>query len=378
MKIAIVHEWLTVMGGAELVVQMLHELFPSAPIYVLAHNPAKMPDHFRTMDIRTSFIQKLPFAKTKYRAYLPLFPIAVEQYDLSEYDLVISSSHCCAHGVITRSDAVHVCYCYTPVRYAWDLYHSYMKSLGRLSRLAAAPLLTFIRQWDYTSAQRVDKFVAISNVVRERIRKHYGRNSQVLYPPVDTQRFRPVPRAEIGDYFFIMSRFVPYKRVDLAVQAFNKLNLPLYVAGEGPLAARLRKMAGPSVTFLGRISDEDAGNLMARCKAFIMPQEEDFGLTAVEAHAAGRPVIAYGRGGALDTVADGTTGAFFHEQSPEALAETVASFKADEYDPEAMCRSAARFTLAQFKNRFRRLVLGISEERRWPAAGPAPSQTSER
>jgi len=365
-KVAIVHDWLTVLGGAELVVRMLHELFPSAPIYVLAYNPGRMPDEFRRMDIRPSFVQKLPFAKTKYRSYLPLYPIAVEQFDLSEYDLVISSSHCCAHGAITRPDALHICYCYTPARYAWDLYHSYMSSLGGLGRLIAAPLLTFIRQWDYTSAQRVDKFVAISTAVRERIRKHYGRDAEVLHPPVDTARFKPAPQSEIGDYFFIMSRHVPYKRVDLAVEAFNMLGLPLHVAGEGPLTRKLQQVAAPNITFLGRVSDSDACKLMAHCKAFIAPQEEDFGLTAVEAQAAGRPVIAYGRGGSLDTVIDGVTGTFFHEQTPDALAEAVASFKPDRYDPQTLRRNAQRFTLANFKRRFRDLVLRNSGEHNRP------------
>ena len=356
MKTAIVHDWLTVPGGADIVVRIIHEIFPSAPIFTLVYNPDNMPDAFRRLDIRTSFVQKLPFARTRYRSYLPLFPIAVEQFDLSEFDLIISSSHCCAHGALPHADACHVCYCHTPVRYAWDLYHSYMQSLGRVSRIAAAPLLSFIRQWDFAAAQRVDRFVANSRAVRTRIQKHYRREADVVHPPVDTDSFRPVPLGDVEDYFFIMSRHVPYKKVDLAIRAFNMLGLPLRVAGCGPQTPYLKRIAGPAITFLGRVSNGDARRLMSRCKAFIFPQEEDFGITAVEAQAAGRPVIAYARGGALDTVIDGVTGALFHEQTPEALADTVASFDVEDFAPRAARQNAEAFSIAEFKKAFESLV----------------------
>ncbi len=356
MNVAIVHEWLTVMGGADYVLQVIHDIFPSAPVFALVYNSDNMPEAFRKMDIRTSFVQKLPFARTRYRMYLPLYPLAVEQFDLSEFDFVISSSHCCAHGALAPSHAYHLCYCYTPVRYAWDLYHSYMQSLGKLSRIATAPILSAIRQWDYASAQRVDRFVAISNAVRQRIRKRYGRESDVLFPPVDTDSFTPVHLDEVGDYFFIMSRHVPYKKVDLAIQAFNLLRMPLYVAGDGPQTPYLKSIAGSNIKFLGRVSSSDAHSLMAGCKAFIFPQEEDFGLTPVEAQAAGRPVIAYAKGGALDTVVDGQTGLYFHEQTPKALADAVACFHPEDFDPRVAREHAEAFGVARFKHKFEEIV----------------------
>ena len=356
MKVAIVHEWLTIMGGADRVLQVIHEIFPSAAVFALVHNRKAMPDSFRQMDIRTSFVQWLPFAKSCHRYYLPLYPLAVEQFDLSEFDLVISSSHCCAHGVIVPPEAFHLCYCYTPIRYAWHMYHQYQRALNPIARLVAAPLMNWIRQWDYASAQRVDRFVAISNAVRHRIRTYYRRSADVLFPPVDVDFFRPAPHGEIGDYFFIMSRHVPYKKVDLAIKAFNALRLPLVVAGAGPETHRLARMAGPTIRFLGRISNDEARHYMARCRAFIFPQEEDFGLTAVEAQACGRPVIAYARGGALDTVVGGVTGSLFFAQSAEALADAVSLFRAGAFDPQAVRRHAEAFNVDSFKRRFRRIV----------------------
>jgi len=364
MKTAIVHEWLTVPGGADLVVRIIHEIFPSAPIFALVYDPDRMPDIFKTMDIRTSFVQKMPFARTRYRAYLPLYPLAVEQFDLSGFDLIISSSHCCAHGAIRRAEAHHVCYCHTPIRYAWDQYHAYMQSLGKLSRIVAAPILSMMRQWDYAAAQRVDTFVANSNAVRRRIGKHYGRKARVIFPPVDTDSFKPVPVDEVQDYFFIMSRHVRYKKVDLAVRAFNMLGLPLWVAGDGPETARLKKIAGPYIRFLGRVTDDDARGLMARCRAFIFPQDEDFGITPVEAQAAGRPVIAYARGGALDTVIDRLSGLFFNEQTPQALADAVAGFHPEQFDPRAIRQHAQQFAIAEFKRKFEQLVRDSWREHR--------------
>jgi len=377
MKTAIVHEWLTVLGGADLVVRIIHDIFPSAPIFALVYNPDNMPEAFRAMDIRTSFVQKLPFARTRYRAYLPLYPLAVEQFDLSEFEMIISSSHCCAHGAMRRADAHHVCYCHTPIRYAWDQYHSYMQSIGRLSRIVAAPILSLIRQWDYAAAQRVDTFVANSNAVRRRIQKHYGRDADVIFPPVDTHSFRPVSPGEVDDYFFIMSRHVPYKKVDLAIRAFNMLGLPLYVAGDGPDTAYLKSIAGPNIRFLGHVSNDAAHGFMARCRAFIFPQEEDFGLTPVEAQAAGRPVIAYAKGGALDTVIDGVTGTFFYDQSPEALADEVAAFHAEDYDPRAAREHAETFSIEEFKQKFEHLVRTNYEQHR-QECGVAPLAAANR
>ena len=376
MKIAIVHDWLTSMGGADRVVRILHDIFPDAPIFTLVYNPSTMPPAFAEMDIRTSFLQRLPLSRSHHRIYLPLFPLAVEQFDLSGFDAVISSSHCCAHGAITGAESFHLCYCYTPVRYAWDLYHTYMRSAGRLRRLAAAPVLSYLRQWDYAAARRVDAFVAISNAVRRRIEKHYGRTATVLHPPADIGFYRPAPPGERGSYFFLMARHVPYKRTDLAVRAFNTLGLPLYVAGGGPESRRLRAMARPNVRFFGPIDNVGARYMMARCKAFILPQEEDFGITSVEAQACGRPVIAYGRGGALDSVVDGVTGTFFHEQTPEALAEAVRSFRPDDFSPEAARANAERFGIPAFKRDFRQLVDSALAAHR--AGGPPQADSPPR
>jgi len=363
MKVAIIHEWLTIMGGADRVLQVIHDVFPSATVFALVYNSKGMPDSFRQMDIRTSFVQWLPFARSHHRYYLPLYPLAVEQFDLSDFDLIISSSHCCAHGVIVPPDAFHLCYCYTPIRYAWHMHHQYQRALNPVARAIAAPLMNWIRQWDYSAAQRVDRFVAISNAVRQRIRTYYRRPADVLFPPVDVGFFRPALREEIGDYFFIMSRHVSYKKVDLAIKAFNAVKLPLVVAGAGPETGRLARMAGPTITFLGRISNDDARKYMARCRAFIFPQEEDFGLTAVEAQACGRPVIAYAHGGALDTVIGGVTGSLFFEQSPEALADAVSTFRADSFDPQAIRRHAESFNVDSFKRRFHRLVADAQSAR---------------
>ena len=349
MKVAIIHDWLTNMGGAERVVLALHELFPSAPVFTIVHNPDKLPPEFAELDIRTSFIQKLPKAKTKYQTYLPFMPIAVEQFDLSEFDIVISSSHACAKGVITRPETLHICYCYTPMRYAWFLYHEYMKlhKVSRVKRLFIPPLMNYLRMWDRLAADRVDDFIAISNGVRSRIKKYYRRESSVIFPPVNTEYYTPSDTIE--DYFLVVSRLVPYKRVDLAIEAFNKLGWPLVVIGDGSEKEKLKRIAGPTVKLMGRLSDEETRNYYARCKAFIFPGEEDFGITPVEAQAAGRPVVAYGAGGALDTVKPGITGKFFYPQTAEALAAALKDFEWQKFNPATIQQHAQEFDTKKFK-----------------------------
>ncbi len=352
MKVAIVHDWLTNMGGAERVILALHEVFPDAPVFTMVHNPDRLPPEFGRLDIRTSFIQRLPKAKTAYQSYLPLMPIAVEQFDLSEYDVVISSSHACAKGVITRPETLHICYCYTPMRYAWFLYHEYMRleKMSRVKRWLIPPLMNYLRIWDRLAADRVDDFIAISNGVRRRIKKYYRRESSVIFPPVNTGYY--TPSDDLDDYYLVVSRLVPYKRVDLAVEAFNELGLPLVVIGEGPERDRLQKMAKPNVKIMGRLSDEETRMCYARCRAFIFPGEEDFGITPVEAQAAGRPVIAFGAGGTLDTVKPGITGVFFDKQTPQALAEAVRNFDWTGFDPQVIRQHAAGFDTEKFKKQF--------------------------
>src|SRR5690606_10604652 len=281
-------------------------------------------------------------------------PLAVEQFDLREFDVVISSSHACAKGVLTRPDAVHICYCHTPIRYAWDMYHDYLHTSGRLQRALARPIMHYLRLWDALAAQRVDFFVANSQAVAARIRKHYRRPAHVVHPPVDTEFYTPSGSAE--DFYLVAGRLVPYKRVDLAVSAFTRLGKPLVVIGDGPERRRLEKVAGPNVHFLGHQPREVLRDHYRRCKALVFPGEEDFGIVPVEVQACGRPAIAYGRGGALDTVQDGGTGALFREQTVEALIEAVERAERIPWDSGRITSWAARFSNAEFRRRMHKLV----------------------
>lgn len=356
-RVAIVCSWLNQYGGAERVLETLHEMYPEAPIYTSMYAPQAMPAAFRTWDIRTSFLQRLPLSRRNHQLYLPLFPLAFEQFDLGGYDLVINNSSAFSYGVITRPETCHVCYCLTPARFLWN-YHDYARreNLGPVARLALAPVLAGLRVWDLQAARRVDHFVAISKLVASRIAKYYGREAPIIYPAVDTSAFHPTAREDVGDYYLVVSRLVPYKRVDLAVRAFNRLGLPLKIVGHGRDRPALERMARPNVQFLGRVSDAEVKALYARCRAFVFPGEEDFGLTPLEAQASGRPVIAYGAGGALETVLEGETGLFFRESSPESLAEVVASFRPDAWDPARIRRHAEGFGVAVFKRQFAAFV----------------------
>ncbi len=359
MKVAIVHDWLNQMGGAEVVLEALVDMFPAAPIYTSMYWPAAMPDSYRAWDIRVSFMDRLPLVKRHHQPFLPLYPLAFESFDLSGYDVVISNKSAFCHGVVTPPETLHLCYCLTPTRFVW-MYRSYARreGLGRVANVVLQPVLAYLRLWDRLAADRVDDFAAISQVVRQRVAKYYRREAVVIHPPVDTARYRPADGHD--DYFLIVSRLIPYKRIDLAVLAFNELGLPLKVVGDGRDRARLERLAKPNVEFLGRLPDEAIGPLMARCRAFVFPGVEDFGIAPVEAQAAGRPVIAYAGGGALDTVVEGVTGTFFHEQTPAALAAVVRRFDDTRYDPAAIRRHAERFDVQTFK---RHVELWI--ERAW-------------
>lgn len=355
MKVAIVHDWLTNMGGAERVILAFHDIFPDAPIYTTVYNPDKLPEEFRKMDIRTSFIQKFPKAKIKYNMYLPFMPTAFEQFDLSEYDVVLSSSSSCAKGVITRPDTLHICYCHTPMRYAWDFYNEYKESAPKWQKKFIPYLMNYIRMWDRLSADRVDYFIANSNAVAKRIKKHYRRDSVIINPPVNAEFYNPID--EDGDYFLIVSRLVEYKRIDIAVEAFNDLGLPLIIIGDGPEREKLQKMANSNIKFLGRISDKEVKKYYAKCIAFIFPGEEDFGITPLEAQASGRPVIAFGKGGVLDSVIDGVTGIFFKEQNKESLKEAIIKFKDMKFDKNAIRKHAETFDIGVFKQRIYNFVV---------------------
>lgn len=356
MNIALVHEHLAQDGGAEKVLLAMQEIFASAPTYTLIHNPKKANPAFLNKDIRTSFLQNLPFAKTKYQWYLPLMPQAVERYNLMAYDVVLSSASAFAKGVITRSDAIHICYCHSPTRYLWSDTHEYVASLhqSELVKKAVLAMMKSLRVWDRLAADRVDYFLANSKTVQERIRKYYRRDSTIIYPPVDVDKFK------VGDtlsrHFVTGGRLVPYKRFDLTVEAFNHLGIPLKIFGSGPEEQRLRAMAKPNIQFLGKVDFATLHRVMNEAQAFIHPHEEDFGITAVESLAAGRPVIAFAKGGALETVTPGLTGTFFDEQEWEVLADAVLRFKASDYNPQAIRKDAERFSRQAFAKNIKEFV----------------------
>lgn len=355
MRVALVHDYLNQMGGGEKVLLALHDLFPQAPVYTSIYEPARVDPRFRQLDIRTSFMQRLPFVKHHHQPFLPLYPFAFERMDLRAYDLVFSDSSAFAKGVVTRPDALHITYCHTPMRWAWN-YEEYVERerLGRLARTALPPFITWLRSWDYTTASRVDYFIANSPNVAARIAKYYRRECEIIPPPIEVDRYHL--SAERDDAFVIVARLVPYKRLDLAVQACTRLGLPLHIIGDGRDEARLRRMAGKTVKFLGRLSHDQTAAHLARCRAFLFPGDEDFGMAPVEAQAAGRPVIAFRGGGALSSVLEGQTGIFFDQQTPESLAESLRTFDDTRFDPQVIRRHAERFDTTVFLRRISQFV----------------------
>jgi glycosyltransferase involved in cell wall biosynthesis len=362
MRVALVHDYLNQYGGAERVLEVMHGLFPEAPIFTSIYDASVMPATYSHMDIRTSFMQRLPGVMSRHQSYLPFYPLVFENFDLSGFDVVISNSSAWAKSVITDPETVHICYCLTPMRWAWR-YHDYVnrERLGRLARIALPPVMNYLRVWDVAAAKRVDAFVAISRVVADRIQKFYRREATIIYPPVDTQAFQPAGAAD--DFFLVASRLIPYKRVDLVVDAFNQLGLPLKVVGDGRDRANLQSRASTNIEFLGRVSDAELRNLYARCRAFIFPGEEDFGIAPVEAQACGRPVIAFAAGGALDTVVDGTTGTYFQEQTPDSLAAAVRTFDTLSWDADAIRANAERFSVDTFRSQLTDLVGDLHAQR---------------
>lgn len=359
MKVAIVHYWWLTQRGGEAVVAALSRMHPEADLFVHVCDEAlvrqQLGPGFRGRIVQT-FIARLPGAKTHYQKYLPLMPLACEQLDLSAYDLVLSSESGPAKGVITRPDAVHVCYCHSPMRYIWDQYHDYRRNAGWLVRQLFPLVAHYLRQWDRLSADRVDSFVANSAFVASRIRKYYRREARVVHPPVNVQAFRH--DATRGPHYLVLGQLVPYKRADLAVQAFNELGLPLVVIGEGEQLALLRGTARPNVTLLGRQPFNVIREQLQTCRALIFPGLEDFGIVPVEAMAAGAPVIAFGQGGALETVIDGVTGALFHEQTVEAIKAAVARIESGalRIDPALAHHHAQRFDGARFEREMRAAI----------------------
>ncbi len=362
MKLALVHDHLIQNGGAEKVLEIMQETWPKAPTFTLFYDERALPA-FAQHDIRTSFLQRLPLALKKYQWYITLMPSATESHDLSDFDVVVSSSSAFSKGVITRPDAVHICYCHTPTRYLWSDTHSYINELripGLVKRVLP-PVLSRLRLWDHAAASRVDYFVANSETVRQRIEKYYQRESHVIHPPVDIDRFRVSDAPKT--YFLVGGRLVAYKRYDLVIDAFNRTGLPLKVFGRGPIEVDLRRQARSNIEFLGRVNDEERRNLYAGCKAFIHPHEEDFGITAIEAMGSGRPVIALRRGGATETIVDGITGEFFDEQSWEELADHLIRFEESRYDPRRIRAHAEQFSTSRFKCELQAFVQKAWEER---------------
>ena len=351
-RVALIHYWLVGMRGGEKVLESLCRMFPQADIYTHVYDPAKISDTINRHRVIETRIAKLPFARKKYQSYLSFMPRALEELDLTGYDLVISSEAGPAKGVIVPPDAFHLCYCHSPMRYLWDQYHVYRNSAGRLAKFMLPYLAPRLRQWDVTSAARVDQFVANSNHVAARIQKYWRRDAAVVHPPVDLEAFAPVAADKVGDFYLWAGELAPYKRPDMMIEAFNRLGLPLVVIG-GPDKTRekLQPLAKDNVTFLGRAPFDVLKDHMARCRALIFPGEEDFGIVPVEVMASGRPVIAYDRGGARDTVVQGKTGLLFRDQTVEALMAAVRAFedrRLYDVDAQALVRHTRGFSEKAF------------------------------
>jgi glycosyltransferase involved in cell wall biosynthesis len=357
LKVAIVHDWLNQIGGAESVLEALVEMFPGAPVYTSMYWREAMPPAYRDWDVRTTWMDRLPGIHRHHQPYLLFYPLAFGGLQLHGYDLVVSNKSAFCLGVKVPPETRHICYCLTPTRFVWD-FEAYVdrEQVSTLGRWLVRPFLSWLRRWERAASERVTDFVAISREIRARIQRFYDRDSVVLHPPVDTGRFSPISTEGDGGYFLIVSRLIPYKRIDLAVRAFSELGYPLWVAGDGRDRASLEAMAGPNVRFLGYVPDEDLGQLLARCRAFVFPGLEDFGIAPVQAMAAGRPVIAYAGGGALDYVVEGVTGTFFHEQTPESLASAVRRFDHAALDPAVIRSHVDQFDINVFKGRLQAIV----------------------
>lgn len=364
MKIALVHDYLVQYGGAEQVLQAFRTAFPDAPIYTLIHDRESVHGLFDDARVHTSYLQRFPWARRAHRMFPLLMPSAIEQFDFSGFDVVLSDSASFAKGALTGPKTLHISYIHTPMRYAWDDCQKYTEDFGfpRFVSRAVPLFMNPLRLWDRASADRPDIVLANSGFVARRIRKYYGRESHVIPPPVDTARFRP--GSARGDYFLMVGRLIAYKRFDIAVEAFTRLGYPLKVAGRGPELARLRRIAGPNVEFLGRVPDDELARLYAGCRAFIFPQEEDFGIVAMEALSSGRPVIAYRGGDIEERIEDGVSGLFFDRQTPESIMEAVSRFDDARFDPARIRERAIPYDTDRFVREIRGFVERALEEKR--------------
>jgi glycosyltransferase involved in cell wall biosynthesis len=364
MNTAIIHEWLVTLAGAESVLQSIYKLYPGK-IYTLFHNAQEITGaSFSGAEIQSSMLQRLPFGKKRHRAFLPLYPMAIEQFDLRDHKLIISSSYAVAKGVLTSSDQLHICYCHSPMRYIWDLTFQYLEASGLTSGFKSffvRAIFHYMRLWDASSSIRVNEFIANSHYIANRIQKCYNRPATVIYPPVDVERFSVSPTKD--NYFITVSRLVPYKRIDLIIHAFNQLKLPLLIVGDGPAKKQLIAIANKNITFLGHLQAKALEEYVKKARAFIFSAEEDFGIVNVEAQACGVPVIAFGRGGALETVIKDKTGLFFYRQDTESIINAVTRFLEKEatFDPQIIRRNAEQFPRSRFEREFKAFVDGAWE-----------------
>ncbi|MCI0599708.1 MAG: glycosyltransferase [Beijerinckiaceae bacterium] len=356
MRVAIVHYWLVSMRGGEKVLESICKLFPEADIFTHVYDPAAVSETIRRHEVHTTFINSLPFARRYYKKYLPLMPIALEQIDLRGYDLVISSESGPAKGVIPPASSIHICYCHSPMRYTWNMFHDYRGRAGLLTKLVMPPLAHYLRSWDVIASTRVDHFVANSKTVAARIAKYHRREAKVIHPPVDVDLFDSVPATDVEEYYLLAGELVAYKRPELAVEAFNSVRRRLIVIGGGEMLTQIRKMAGPTVTVLGSQPFEVLRHHYARCRALIFPGEEDFGIVPVEVMASGRPVIAYRRGGLTETVIEGISGLFFEDQSVAAIERAIHKFEQMHFDQKTIKAQAQKFRSDRFASEFTAIV----------------------
>lgn len=354
MKIAFVHDYLVKLGGAERVLELLHEMYPEAPVYTFLYDEKGTKNKFKDWNIIPSFLNKIPIINKKLQFSRALMPIAAEQFDLSNFDVVLSSCHAFGKGVITKPETIHICYCHNPTRFLWFKADEAISQMGWLSRKLAPYVLSYLRMWDMLAADRVDYYLANSENVKKRIKKFYRKDSEVLYPPVDLERFEI--SKDVKDYYLIVSRLEPHKRIDIAIAAFNDLGIKLKIIGDGTELPYLKSLASENIEFLGELSDKEVTSYISGCLAFMYPQEEDFGITALEAQACGRPVIAYRKGGALETVIEGKTGEFFDFPTAQALAEKIKNFDHTKYDSKTIRSNAEKFSNEEFKKNIRKFI----------------------
>ena len=361
MKVAIVHDYLIADGGAEKVLRTFIELFPDAPIYTLFYDKKKFKD-LSGKDIRVTFLDKVPLLKNKHIVFLPLYPLGVKSLNLKGYDLILSSSWAWSKGISKDKNTCHICYCHTPMRFVYDMQEAHLRVYNSAFKWMAKKIIRKIKKWDLRTVNGVDFFIANSKYVANRIRKFYDRYSVVINPPLDTKLFKPREQPKNGDYFLVVSRLMAYKHVDITIKAFNRLGLPLKIAGDGFQYNRLKKIARPNVELLGYVSSEELVKLYQNCRAFMLPQEEDWGIAPLEAQACGKPIIGYAKGGALEYVIEGKTGLFFYEQTPEAIIKAVEKFQNMKFDHNQMRQNALLFDTEIFKKRIEHFVKEKHEE----------------